>query len=76
MGFASVLKELGLSSDYQLLSVLAFNLGVELGQLAILLVTLPLLIWIRHFSWYQKWIMPITSLSIIIIAIQWSIERL
>lgn len=76
MGFASVLKELGLSSDYQLLSVLAFNLGVEIGQLAILLVTLPLLIWIRHFSWYQKWFMPIASLGIVIIAIQWSIERL
>ncbi|MBB1504264.1 HupE/UreJ family protein [Pseudoalteromonas sp. SG41-1] len=76
MGFASVLGELGLSSDYQLLSVLAFNLGVEIGQLAILAVTLPVLIWARNYHWYQKWVMPAGSLAIAIIAVQWSMERI
>ena len=75
MGFASVLKELGLSSSYQLLSVVAFNVGVELGQLAILIITLPVLIWARHFVWYRKWAMPAASLIIAAIAIQWCIER-
>ena len=76
MGFASVLGELGLSSDYQLLSVLAFNLGVEIGQLAILAVALPILIWARNFQWYQKWVMPAGSLVIALIAVQWSIDRI
>ena len=76
MGFASVLGELGLSSDYQLLSVLAFNLGVEIGQLAILVVALPLLILARNRQWYQKWVMPAGSIAIALIAVQWSIERI
>ena len=75
MGFSSVLGELGLSSDYQLLSILAFNLGVEFGQLSILLVALPLLIWVRNYDWYKKWLMPIGSIAIALIALQWSIER-
>lgn len=76
MGFASVLGELGLSNDYQLLSVLAFNLGVEIGQLAILIVALPLLMLARNHLWYQKWLMPAGSLAIAAIAVQWSIERI
>lgn len=76
MGFAGVLGELGLSNQFQLLSVLTFNLGVEIGQLAILAVALPLLIMIRNYAWYQKWIMPTGSLAIAIIATQWTIERL
>lgn len=76
MGFASVLGELGLSSDYQLLSVLAFNFGVEIGQLAILLLVLPTLIWARNHNWYQQWVMPASSFAIALIAVQWSIERL
>ncbi|GAB3002175.1 HupE/UreJ family protein [Psychrosphaera aestuarii] len=75
MGFAGVLGELGLSNEYQLLSVLTFNLGVEIGQLAILAVTLPLLILAREFNWYQRWLMPAGSLVIAIIATQWTIER-
>ena len=76
MGFASVLGELGLSSDYQLLSVLAFNLGVEIGQLAILFVALPLLMLARNHQWYHRWVMPVGSIAIALIAVQWSIERI
>lgn len=75
MGFASVLGELGLSSNYQLMSILAFNLGVEIGQLSILLFALPLLISIRNYKWYRKWLMPLSSIVIALIALQWSIER-
>jgi hypothetical protein len=75
MGFASVLVELGLSSNYQLLSILAFNIGVEIGQLSILLIILPLLISVRNYRWYKKWLMPVGSLVIALIALQWSIER-
>jgi hypothetical protein len=76
MGFASVLGELGLSSNYQILSILAFNLGVEIGQLSILLVALPILMGLRNYTWYKKWLMPLGSFAIALIALQWSIERL
>ena len=41
-GFASVLTDLGLPQESMLLALVAFNLGVELGQLAIVAVFLPL----------------------------------
>ena len=47
MGFAGVLGELGLPSDQKLLTVLAFNLGVEFGQLVIIAAVLPLMVLIN-----------------------------
>jgi len=76
MGFASVLGELGLSSDYQLLSILAFNLGVELGQLSILCIALPLLLTMRNKPIYIKWVMPIGSFAIAAMALLWCVERI
>lgn len=75
MGFAGVLGELGLPADQQLPSILAFNLGVEIGQLAILAILLPLLILLRNSKFYSRGIMPTGSLLIVIIAVRWSIER-
>lgn len=76
MGFASVLGDLGLSQEYTVLSVLAFNLGVELGQLAILAVAIPLLLVVKPYQWYRKWLMPSGSLTIGLIALAWSVERI
>jgi hypothetical protein len=76
MGFAGVLGELGLSSEFKLLSVITFNLGVEIGQLAILVVALPLLMTIKNQRWYQKWFVPLGSIGIALIALQWSIQRI
>lgn len=42
-GFASVLKEIGLPRSGLLLSLLSFNLGVELGQLLVVAMAFPLL---------------------------------
>jgi hypothetical protein len=64
MGFAGVLGELGLPADQQLLSILAFNLGVEIGQLAMLAILLPLLILLRHIPLYSRGVMPAGSLII------------
>ncbi|WDE08021.1 HupE/UreJ family protein [Thalassomonas viridans] len=75
MGFASVLAELGLAPQQQVLSILAFNLGVELGQLVILMVALPLLIALRFKAWYSKYLIPAGSAAIALIALQWTVER-
>ena len=75
MGFASVLGELGLSEQHTLLSILAFNIGVEAGQLMILLALLPVLFFCRSKQWYLKYGLKLGSIIIGIIAINWSIQR-
>ncbi|WP_235299323.1 HupE/UreJ family protein [Portibacter marinus] len=73
-GFASVLGEKGLSGDFMALSLLGFNLGVELGQLAIIIAVFPLLFLIRKTKAY-KHILLYGSIILIIISIYWFIER-
>ena len=75
MGFASVFADLKAQSNNLVLSVVAFNIGVEVGQLAIVAVLLPLLLWLRHFAFYAKTLMPLLSSIIAIIAINWTIQR-
>jgi hypothetical protein len=75
MGFASVLLEVGLPAQTQLLSILSFNLGVEIGQLLILALVLPLLLVLRHFAAYPRYVMPASSVLIGIMAMNWAIQR-
>ncbi|MGJ8693357.1 MAG: HupE/UreJ family protein [Thalassotalea sp.] len=75
MGFAGVLAELGLPKDQKFWSVLSFNVGVEIGQLCILALLLPLLIWLRKFSEYRHYGVQLTSLVIAVVALQWTFER-
>ena len=49
-GFASVLREMGLPSGALGWSLFSFNLGVELGQLAVVLVVAAVLLRIRTYS--------------------------
>jgi hypothetical protein len=74
-GFASVLQELGLPADALLLALLGFNLGVELGQLAIVVVFLPLA-WMLRGSWfYRRLVFVGGSLAIAALAALWLAER-
>ena len=74
-GFAAVLAETGLTGSAILAPLLGFNIGVELGQLALVLVALPVLLWLRHRAFYARWIMPAGSALIAIIALLWLIDR-
>lgn len=76
MGFAGVLGELGLPADQTLLTVLAFNLGVEFGQMVIVIFVLPLLMVMRHYFWYVRYTLMSVSTVIGLVAVQWIIERL
>ena len=53
MGFASAISELGLHGAYQWTSILGFNLGIELGQILILLAFLALTQGLGHVAWTQ-----------------------
>jgi len=76
MGFAGALGELGLPTDQQALTVLAFNLGVEIGQMAIVLIVLPLLLFARKFYFYSRYSVSALSLVIFLVAAQWTLQRI
>ncbi len=76
MGFAGALGELGLPADQQFLTVLAFNLGVEIGQMAIVAFVLPLLIFVRKYTFYARYSLMGLSAVIVLIAFQWILQRL
>lgn len=74
-GFASVLVELGLAPGALLLSLLAFNVGVELGQLAILAATIPAAFALRNTRFYRRGVFIWGSLLTLLIALVWLAER-
>jgi len=75
-GFANVLLDLGLSSTALAVSLLAFNVGVELGQLAIVLVFFPIAYAIRGTEFYKWVVLRGGSALIAVIAVLWMIERI
>ena len=75
-GFANVLLDLGLDGSALALSLLGFNVGVELGQLAIVLVFFPFAFWLRKTKFYQVGVVKVGSILIAIIAIIWMAERI
>ena len=74
-GFSNVLVDLGLPSDQLAIALGGFNLGVELGQIAIVLVFLPLAWWLRNTLFY-RWVVVVGgSLSIAVLGIIWTLQR-
>lgn len=75
-GFASVLADLGLPQGALVLALVGFNAGVELGQLAIVAVFLPLAFWLRGTKFYSVGVLKIGSLIVAILACWWLAQRL
>jgi hypothetical protein len=77
MGFASALSELGLPQNAYLSSLLMFNIGVELGQITIIIAAWFLLAkWFGNKPFYRKLIVLPVSMIISGIAAYWVVERL
>jgi hypothetical protein len=74
-GFASVLGELGLPAQARVLGLFAFNVGVELGQIAIVLVAVPVAYALRTTAFYQRGVMPWGSALVALLAGWWCVER-
>jgi len=75
MGFAGVLSELGLPTSSKLPAIIAFNLGVEIGQIAIVFLAYPALVFLKRHTQYQKQWLIGSSVVIIAISVQWIVER-
>jgi hypothetical protein len=74
-GFASVLTELGLPKDALVLSLLGFNVGVEIGQLAVVACFLPVAYLSRNTLLYRKGVFVGGSVFIMLVALVWLAER-
>ena len=74
LGFANVLADLGLSSGSLLQALFAFNLGVEAGQLAVVLVVLPIIYMVTRSPLVSKTI-PLANLAITFFGLAWFADR-
>jgi hypothetical protein len=73
-GFSSALRELGLPAHGLLVSLLGFNVGVEIGQGLVVAVTLPILIALRKTS-YQRRLLWGSSMAILVVGLVLFVER-
>ena len=74
-GFASVLGDLTSGVSQKALALAGFNLGVELGQLALLIVLFPILFWVGRHRVHQQVVVPLLALGISGISLYWVVER-
>jgi len=75
-GFAGLLRELGLGQGSVGAALAGFNLGVEAGQLAVVLAVAPVLLLARRQSWYARTAVPGFSALIGFFGAYWLVERL
>lgn len=74
-GFAAVLADLGLTNSTLVIALIGFNIGVEIGQLCIVIVFVPIAYSLRHSRFYQNTVIYGGSVLVVLIASAWFIER-
>ncbi len=76
LGFASVLAEIGLPRADFVTGLIAFNVGIELGQLSVIALAFILTgLWFRNKPWYRQRIVWPVSAAIALVGVYWTIER-
>ncbi len=74
-GFAGALQDLGVLDDHLGLSLLAFNVGAEVGQVAVAVVLLSAFFLARRLRAYAKLFLPVAAVAMILVSGVWTIER-
>ncbi len=75
LGFAGVLGDLGLPRPALTGALIGFNVGVELGQLAVIAFAFVVLGPLRNKPWYRKRVAVPLSLGIAVVGLYWFVER-
>jgi len=75
MGFAGVLRDLGMPQGQFAAALVGFNVGVECGQLAVVTTAFLVVGWFRNRPWYRKTIVVPCSLVIALVGAYWAIQR-
>jgi hydrogenase/urease accessory protein HupE len=73
-GFAGILSEMRLDTNQMATSLISFNIGIEIGQLIIVSLAFPLILYIKKLK-PGKWIIPGTSLGILAFGLMWFFQR-
>ena len=76
LGFAGALSKLGLPPTSMLISLLGFNVGVEGGQLTVIILAYIATMFFRHSDQYRQFVVLPGSISIAVIGAYWMIERI
>jgi hydrogenase/urease accessory protein HupE len=77
LGFASVLQDFGMPEDAFITALISFNVGVELGQLSVLLLAFALIgFWFGKKPYYNFRVVVPASAAITITGLLWTLERL
>lgn len=76
-GFASVLRDLGVGADGQglALPLFSFNLGVEVGQVTVAGVVLPIVWRMRKNPRFVERGVPALSTVVVVLGLYWLLER-
>ena len=75
LGFAGLLQDIAVPDDKFLSSLISFNIGVEIGQLIIVGLALPVIYLLRNKGWYPKFI-KVAAFVIASVAIFWMFQRI
>lgn len=76
LGFSTVLREIGIPREYLILDLVGFNVGVELGQLVIVGVLLPLTWFLTKRPILNEKIVYWLSIGISIMGLVWFLQRI
>jgi hypothetical protein len=77
LGLAGVLSDFGMPQDDFVVALVSFNVGVELGQLAVIsLAFVSLSVWFRGQETYRRYVIVPGSACISIIGVFWLLDRL
>ncbi|GDY21604.1 hypothetical protein LBMAG56_29510 [Verrucomicrobiota bacterium] len=76
LGFASLIQDAGLPASQRLPALLGFNLGVEIGQLAVVLAAFAATAWCQQRPWYFQRVTVPVSVAIAGAGIVWTIQRI
>lgn len=74
-GFSATLEDLELSRGALVVSLFGFNVGVELGQMVVVLAFLPLAFRFRGTLAYRRGVLVVGSALIVLVATVWLVER-
>ena len=74
-GFAGALREISLPSGQIPLALASFNVGVEAGQLAVLALVLPGILWLGRRSWFARSGVRMVSTAIAVAGLVWFVQR-
>ena len=74
-GFANALHEMQLSSTHFASAVFGFNIGIEIGQVVIVLFLLPLLFTLGKREFYARKFVPLISSAVAAVALLWAVDR-